>query len=121
MKNKILRNMDWTVVACVIILTVIGCLELFSVTGGSDYTELKKQLIWFSISIPITIAIIWLDYNVIAKAAPILYGIMLLALIGVLFTKPINGATSWFNIGPVSIQPSEFAKIVVILSFRWLL
>lgn len=117
MKNKILKNMDWTILICVIILTVIGCLELFSVTGGNDYSELKKQLTWFSIGIPITIAVIFVDYNLIAKISPILYAIMIISLIGVLFTSPINGATSWYNIGPVSIQPSEFAKICVILVF----
>lgn len=117
MKNKILKNMDWVILLCVIILTIIGCIELFSVTGGNDYGELKKQLIWFSISVPITIAIIWTDYNTIAKFSSVLYVIMILLLIGVLFTKPINGATSWYNIGSVSIQPSEFAKVCTILAF----
>lgn len=117
MKNNILKKIDWTIIICVVILTVIGCLELFSVTGGNDYNELKKQLIWFTISIPVTIAIIFVDYNTIAKYSPILYGFMILTLIGVLFTEPINGASSWFNIGSVSIQPSEFAKICVILVF----
>lgn len=117
MRDNILKKIDWPIIICVIVLTVIGCIELFSVTGGNDYSELKKQLIWFSISIPITVAIIFVDYNTIAKYSPILYGIMILTLIGVLFTTPINGATSWYNIGPVSIQPSEFAKICVILCF----
>lgn len=117
MKNKILKNMEWTVLICVIILTIIGCIELYSVSGSSGYTELKKQILWFAISIPITIAIIFIDYNVIAKFSPILYIIMIFLLIGVFFTKPINGATSWYNIGSISFQPSEFAKICVILSF----
>ena len=117
MRDNILKKIDWPIIVCVIALTIIGCIELFSVTGGNDYGELKKQLIWFSISIPVTVAIIFVDYNIIAKYSPILYGIMILTLIGVLFTTPINGATSWYNIGSVSIQPSEFAKICVILCF----
>lgn len=44
-----------------------------------------------------------------------LYVITILALIAVLFTTPINGATSWFKIGPISIQPSELGKITLIL------
>lgn len=117
MKNRILKNLDWTVLICVVILTIIGCIELFSVTGSSDYAELKKQLVWFSISIPIVISIIFVDYNLIAKISPILYAITIILLIGVLFTTPINGATSWYNIGAASFQPSEFAKISVILIF----
>lgn len=115
MKNKILKNMDWSVLICVIILIIIGCLELYSVTGGNDYTELKKQILWFSISIPILIFIVIIDYKIISKISPILYVITLILLVGVLFTKPINGATSWYNIGSVSFQPSEFAKICIIL------
>ena len=44
-----------------------------------------------------------------------LYILTVLALIAVLFTTPINGATSWFKIGPISIQPSELGKITLIL------
>lgn len=116
MKNRILKNMEWPILICVIILTVIGCLELFSVGGQSEYAEFKKQILWFAISIPITVLIITIDYNIISKISPFLYVIMIGLLIGVLFTKPINGATSWYNIGSVSFQPSEFAKICVILS-----
>lgn len=116
MKNKILKNMEWPVLICVIILAIIGCLELYSVGGQTDYTEFKKQILWFSISIPITVLIVVIDYNLIAKISPILYLIMIGLLVGVLFTNPINGATSWYNIGSVSFQPSEFAKICVILS-----
>lgn len=115
MKNKILKNMEWSVVICVLILIVIGCLELYSVTGSSNYAELKKQLLWFAISIPIVVAIVSIDYNIISKVSKFLYVIMIALLVGVLFTKPINGATSWYNIGSVSFQPSEFAKICVIL------
>ena len=116
MKNKILKNIDWSVVICVLLLIAIGCIELFSVTGSSNYNELIKQLVWFAISIPIVCIIVSIDYSTIANASKILYGIMILLLVGVMFTKPINGATSWYNIGAVSFQPSEFAKICVILS-----
>ncbi len=56
-----------------------------------------------------------IDYNFYCKISPFLYGISILLLIAVLFTEPINGATSWFSIGPFSFQPAEFAKIAVIL------
>ncbi len=116
MKSRILKNIDWSVVICVLILVAIGCVELFSVTGSSNYTDLIKQLVWFAISIPIVCIIVSIDYSTIAKSSKILYIITIALLIGVMFTKPINGATSWYNIGAVSFQPSEFAKICVILS-----
>ena len=56
-----------------------------------------------------------LDYETIAKISPICYAVLIILLIGVLFTEPINGATSWFYFGSFSLQPAEFAKIFVII------
>ena len=115
MKRKILKNIEWGILICTIILVAIGLVALTSATQNSDYEELKRQIMWVIISIPVMIIIIFIDYDFIAKISPILYGIIIALLIGVLFTEPINGATSWFNIGSVSLQPAEFAKIICIL------
>lgn len=116
MRKRIFKNMDYGILICVAILLVVGLIALYSATQSSDYAEFKKQIMWIGISIPIMIVIIFVDYETIAKISPILYGIGLIALIGVLFTEPINGATSWFNIGSISIQPAEFTKIIVIIA-----
>ena len=121
MKNKIFKNIDWGILICIIILVSIGLCALFSATQASGYDEFKKQIMWILISIPIMIVIVAIDYHSITKISPILYGIMLVALVAVLFTKPVNGATSWFNVGSVSIQPAEFAKIIVILAVSYLM
>ena len=115
MGKKILKNMDWGILFCIGILLAIGLVSLFSATQGTNFDEFKKQIMWLLISLPIMIIVIFVDYNTISKISPILYVFMLITLVAVLFTEPINGATSWFNIGSISIQPSEFAKIIVIL------
>lgn len=115
-KKLNLKDVEWSILICVIILITIGCIALYSATQGANNDELKKQLIWLGISIPILVACVVIDYELIIKIAPIAYIIMIGLLIGVLFTNPINGATSWFNMGQVSIQPAEFAKVFVILN-----
>ena len=115
MKRKILKNVDWGIFICCIILSIIGMIALFSATYDSSDDSLQRQIIWFVVCIPVVFIIIFIDYEAIAKISPILYGIILVLLIGVLFTDPINGASSWFNLGFFSIQPAEFAKIFVIL------
>ena len=119
MKRNIFKNIEWPILICTILLIIIGIIALFSATQENSQDELKKQIIWLVVSIPIMIFVIWIDYEVIAKISPIFYGIFLVLLVAVLFTESINGATSWFEIGSFSFQPSEFAKIFVLLTFAY--
>jgi rod shape determining protein RodA len=116
LNKKLLKNIEWPILICVMILIAIGCVALYSATQSTEHDELIKQLVWLGVSIPIVISVIVIDYDILIKFAPIGYGIILALLVGVFFTAPINGATSWYIIGPVSIQPSEFAKIFVVLT-----
>ena len=115
MRKRELKNVEWSLVIVAIILCIIGLIALFSATQESEHNDFNKQCIWFGISIVIMIIVMMIDYETIVKISPILYGIFILLLIVVLFTTPINGATSWFDIGAFSFQPGEFAKVFVIL------
>lgn len=115
MRKKILHNIEWGILVCTILLIAIGLIALYSSTQNSDYEELKKQIMWLVISIPVIIIVVLINYEFLAKISPIIYGASLLLLVAVLFTEPINGATSWFSIGPFTMQPSEFAKIAIVL------
>ena len=117
MKRKIFKNIEWGILICVILLITVGIIALYSATQETSKEELQKQIMWLIISIPVVIAVTCINYEVIAKISPIFYGIFLVLLVGVLFTESVNGATSWFNLGAFSFQPSEFAKIFVILLF----
>lgn len=116
MKKRFLRNIEWGILICSLILLLIGLVALFSATQESGYSEFKKQILWFTISIPIIIIVMLIDYNTIAKFSPFFYGVFILLLIGVLFTEPVNGARSWYEITEtLKFQPSELAKIFVIM------
>ena len=122
MKRRILRNVEWGILVCCIILLLIGCVALYSATQETGYDELKKQIIWAAISIPIMLIVIFIDYNFIAKFSPIFYGIFIILLIAVLFTPVVNGATSWFNITDgIRLQPSEFAKVFVVIFLAYIM
>lgn len=115
MRKRELKNMEWGLVIVAIILSIIGLVALFSATQETEYDEFKKQIIWFIVSLIIMVIVMLINYEILVKLSPIFYGIFIILLVAVLFTEPINGATSWFNIGFFSFQPSEFAKIVVVL------
>ena len=115
MKSRIFKNMEWLILISALLLTGIGLVALYSATQSNGFDELKKQIMWFAISIVIMIVIMIIDYDVWAKLSPIFYGISIILLIVVLFTKARNGASSWFKIGAFSLQPAELAKVAVIL------
>lgn len=122
MNKKMLKNIEWGILICCLILLAIGIVALFSATQGTSAEEYKKQILWALISIPIMIIVVFIDYNLIAKISPVLYGIGLIALGAVLFTDPINGARSWFKISEsFTIQPSEFVKVILVIFLAYIL
>ena len=115
MKNKIFKNMEWWILISAILLTVVGFVALYSASQSTDLEYFKRQIIWFIVSFVIMIITFFINYETWIKLSPILYGLSIITLIAVLFTKAINGASSWFNIGFFSFQPAEIAKVSVIL------
>lgn len=121
MRKRELKNMEWGLLVVAIILSIIGLVALFTATQETGYDEFKKQIIWLVASIIIMVIVMFINYEILVKLSPVFYGIIILLLIAVLFTKPVNGATSWFDIGGFSLQPSEFAKIIVILFLAFII
>ena len=115
MRKRELKNIEWSLLAATVILSIIGLVALFSATQSTEYDEFNKQCIWLVISLIIMIIVMLIDYKLIVKVSPIIYALFIILLIAVLFTTPVNGASSWFDIGFFSFQPGEFAKIFVIL------
>ena len=117
MLRTLLKNTDLITLIAVILLVIIGIIGIYS--AGYNDEDLKsdyfKQFVWLIISL-VALTVVWLiDYNVFGILSIPLYLLCLGLLVGVLFTEPIYGATSWFQVGPVSIQPSEITKIIYIL------
>lgn len=85
-------------------------------------TRSGKQLLWIILCIPLIIFILFFNSKFYEKYASILYLVALISLVGLfIFGKNINGARSWYPLGPASIQPSEFAKAFTALAVAKLL
>lgn len=115
MRKREFKNIEWGLLIAVVILCITSLVALFSATQEAGYGDFNKQCIWLVISLTAMVLVMFIDYDLLAKISPILYGISIVLLIGVLFTAERNGASSWFNMGFFSFQPGELAKIAVVL------
>ncbi len=115
--KKLFKSLDYLIVIISIALFVIGVIALYSANGGidGDVSETFKQFIWFGVGFICMVIMIFIDYDLIGKLWPFVYVVTTVLLVAVLFTEPINGATSWFDLGGISFQPSELAKISLVL------
>ncbi|ADG83376.1 rod shape-determining protein RodA [Thermincola potens] len=123
-EKKLLRNFDYTLLITVLIIIVFGLVILSSAThitagkGDDPFGYVKKQLLWVIIGF-ISIAIVLrINYNSLSNYARYLYilNILLLLLVPVM-GKESHGAKLWIPIGPFLLQPGEFAKLFIIITF----
>ncbi|MBF0989416.1 MAG: FtsW/RodA/SpoVE family cell cycle protein [Clostridiales bacterium] len=115
MNKQFFKNLEWKVLICSLLLLAIGLFALYSATINKGLVDFTKQVRWFVVSIPFLLFFTLIDYNKILKYSGFFYLIFLGLLVGVLFTKPISGATSWYNLGEFSFQPSEIGKIFILM------
>lgn len=92
MLKKLFKSLDFVILAIVLILFLIGITALYSANGGitGDISEVWKQVLWFVIGIGLVGMLVVIDYNFFEKVWIPLYIIIMLLLILVLFTEPIN-------------------------------
>ena len=121
MNSNKLKNIEWWILICVLLLCVVSCIALYSTTGHVNYEDLKKQIVWIGIGLVLTLIFTIIDYKVLVEISPIFYGISIILLIAVMFTRPVNGARSWFNIMGFTLQPAEFAKPFIILFLTYVI
>jgi len=122
---NLISSIDWLSVSLYLILVFFGWLNIFAVNytmeGGGGFFSLNHrytmQLIWIFISWFIVVLIFVIDSRFFSFIAypGYAFGILLLLIVLVLGTS-VNNSKSWIILGPVSIQPSEFAKVFSILA-----
>ena len=107
------------IVVCVAALISIGLVVLFSASSpikGGPYAYLYKQLIFLAMAIGAGWVMAVADLEQLRKFVWVASGIVLLGLVLVLFTRPINGSRRWLNLGFTVLQVSELAKIALVFS-----
>ena len=116
-----LKYVNIRLVLLVWLLTGIGIAVIGSAVPGGSYQN--KQIIGMAASTVLMLLIMIVDYNLLLKLHWVIYAACVAMLAAVLIGgKNVNGATRWFRITEtISVQPSEFAKILMILFWSWLI
>lgn len=123
-KDSLWKSVDWWTIGLYLVLVVCGW---FSICGASyDYgdpdffdlsTRAGKQLMWIGCSLVLGFVLLMLEDRLYDTYAYLVYGILLLLLFGTIFNPhEIKGSRSWIVLGPVSLQPAEFAKFATALA-----
>jgi rod shape-determining protein RodA len=124
-KDGRLRHLDWVLILAVLALCFIGVLLVWSATeptlaqrGVNTRTYLDKQALFVVLGLVMMAVVSLFDYRQLRMVAPIVYGVALLGLLVVLtpLGATVNGAAGWIPLpGGFQIEPSEYAKIALIL------
>ena len=124
-RDSRLRHLDWILIAAVLALCAIGVLLVWSATepsliqrGAGPHTYLDKQAVFVVIGLVIMALVSLVDHRQLRMYAPVAYGAAVLGLLLVLtpLGATVNGAAGWIDLpGGFQIEPSEYAKIALIL------
>jgi rod shape determining protein RodA len=116
-------RLDWVLMVAVLALVTLGTLLVWSatshrvdLTGGDSTAYLRKQLVNVVIGLALMAVVLATDHRWVRIVAPLIYlgsivGLVLVLMMG----NTVNGSRSWLQLGGMSIQPSEFAKLAVVI------
>lgn len=124
-----IRKIDWILVGIIALLAIISVIIIHSAMGGGQYSSnfSNRQIIYYVLGGLLAVLIMFISPKKLMKYAYLLYAILCVMLLVLIImpetaiTPIINGAQSWYTFGPISIQPSEFMKIVLILALARLI
>ncbi len=123
-KINIWESVDWWIVFIYLILVIAGWFSIYGASYEYDNTSMfdlsgraGMQMVWIGTSLALAFVILMLDSDIYGILAYLIYALVILLLIATIFLAPeIKGSRSWLVLGPVRLQPAEFAKFAVALA-----
>lgn len=122
--STLFKSIDWLTVLLYMVLVVLGAISIYAASYNFDQASMfdlakfsGKQFLWIGLSTVLGLSLLLIDRRVYeAYAYPIYAGMMLLLLVTIAIAPNIKGSHSWIVLGPVSLQPAEFAKFATALA-----
>jgi rod shape determining protein RodA len=120
--RKLTRNIDICLIVAVLLITIIGLLVLYSATQPEMFplARVKKQVTSIALGCVVAFLIMSVDYRAFERLYyPMYFGCIVLLGFVIIWGNIEHGAQRWFRIGGFSLQPSEIAKILIILTLAY--
>lgn len=119
--KRLKMHFHWPLFWVTMLLALIGLVNLYSatynLTEGGISSLFRSQVIWFAVGLTLGFFALLVDYRILLRLAYPLYVVSVLLLLAVLFFgKEVAGNKNWLMIGPLTIQPSEFAKMAFVMA-----
>ena len=113
--SDVLLRIDWILLFAAMALAAIGLLEIYGINasrGATDIFQFKKQLLSAGLGVGIALICSWIDFRQLKSLALPIYIFGFVVLIAsLIFGVSLNGGGRWFQLGSLSFQPVELAKI----------
>jgi len=119
LERRLLSNVPWGMVALIIGIALMGLTAVYSATytAHGPSSLFTKQVIWVCLGIMVMFAALIPDYHTVGRYAYVLYALSLVFLLLVAFVGRTGmGAQRWLPLGPFAFQPSELAKLSLVLA-----
>ncbi len=117
-KREIWRHFDYLLFGAVIILCIFGVAMIRSAVAGNEQLSglPQSQMIWITISLVVILATAWMDYHYWFSLSSVMYWVSIGLLLVIFVIGTVSfGAARWITTGLFNIQPSEIAKIVMVI------
>jgi rod shape determining protein RodA len=113
-ERRLYYHIDWAMLAAIVALCLIGVVQIYSATGGSRLYV--TQMYGIALGLVALVVCLTIDYRSLADKSHFIYMGVLGLLVFVLFFGVVRGGSRrWIDLGPLNLQPSEFAKVTVAL------
>lgn len=114
--RRLFTHFDWAILSVIIALASIGFASIYSATHAQMPSIYVKDIYWIVIGSALMLVAIVLNYSYLERFSYVFYGLSLLLLISVFFIgSSFSGAKRWISLGFFTLQPSEFAKLALII------
>ncbi|MFQ5329155.1 MAG: rod shape-determining protein RodA [Thermodesulfobacteriota bacterium] len=115
--RRLLIHLNWPLFICAALLVTVGILTIYSSTIESTTAIYQRQLSWLMIGATCMVVLLLMDYTRVEFLSYLFYGAIVALLVAVLVMgHSASGAQRWISFGFVSVQPSEFSKLALIVA-----